>query len=99
METDTKTIEKSKIKVKKPKNYKVVMHNDDHTTMDFVVYILTDIFNKSVEEANKIMIDVHEKGIGIAGIYSFDIATTKVSMAMSIAAEEGFPFKLTIEEG
>lgn len=98
METKTNIIEKNKVKLEKPKNYKVIMHNDDHTSMDFVVYILTDIFNKNIDDANKIMLDVHQKGIGIAGVYSFDIATTKVSIAMSIAEEEGFPFKLTIEE-
>lgn len=98
METNIITVEKSKIKTKKPKHYKVVMHNDDYTTMEFVVDILMNIFNKKLEEANKIMIDVHKRGKGIAGIYPYDIAVTKVSTAMAIAEEEGFPFKLTIEE-
>ena len=98
METKTITIEKDKVKVKKPKHYKVVMYNDDYTTMEFVVYILINVFNKKLEVANKIMIDVHEKGKGIAGIYTHDIAITKVSIAMSSAEQEGFPFKLTIEE-
>jgi ATP-dependent Clp protease adaptor protein ClpS len=98
LETNTVTIEKNKIKIKKPKHYKVIMYNDDYTTMEFVIEILMIIFKKSLEEANKIMLDVHKKGKGIAGIYPYDIAVTKVSLAMSRAEEEGFPFKLDIEE-
>lgn len=98
METNIETIEKSKIKTKKPTHYKVIMYNDDYTTMEFVIYILVNIFNKKLEEANKIMLDVHQRGIGIAGIYPYDIAVTKVSTAMATSEKEGFPFKLTIEE-
>lgn len=98
METNTVTSEKSKIKVKRPKHYKVIMHNDDYTTMEFVVYILMNIFKKSAEEATRIMLDVHQRGRGIAGIYPYDIAATKVAAAMAEAEKEGFPFKLTIEE-
>lgn len=98
MEGKTITIEKNKVKIKKPKHYKVVMYNDDYTTMEFVVDVLMNIFNKKIEEANKIMMDVHRKGHGIAGIYPYDIAVTKASTAMSFAEEEGFPFKLTVEE-
>jgi ATP-dependent Clp protease adaptor protein ClpS len=98
MEFSSQTIERNKIKIKKPKHYTVVMHNDDFTTMEFVVNVLINIFNKKTEEANKIMLDVHKKGKGIAGIYPYDIAVTKVSIAMTSAEAEGFPFKLTIEE-
>ena len=98
METGVITKQKDKVKIKKPKNYKVIMHNDDYTTMEFVIEILVKIFNKSVIEAEKIMLDVHKKGRGVAGIYSYDIAITKVATAMSMAKSEGFPFKLTIEE-
>ena len=98
METNIVTVEKNRIKLKKPKHYKVIMYNDDYTTMEFVIEILMIIFKKSLEEANKIMLDVHKKGKGIAGIYPYDIAVTKVSLAMSKAEEEGFPFKLDIEE-
>lgn len=90
--------QKSKVKVKKPKQYKVIMHNDDYTTMEFVIEVLVRIFNKKLEEAQKIMIDVHKAGKGIAGIYSYDIAMTKANTAMSWAKEEGFPFKLSVEE-
>lgn len=90
--------QKSKIKVKKPKQYKVVMHNDDYTTMEFVIEVLVSIFNKKPLEAERIMMDVHKAGKGIAGIYSYDIAMTKANTAMSWAKEEGFPFKLSVEE-
>ncbi|EQB88106.1 hypothetical protein M918_05580 [Clostridium sp. BL8] len=74
------------------------MHNDDFTTMEFVVDVLVNIFNKKIEEASKIMIDVHKKGSGIAGIFPHDIAVSKASTAMTIAKEQGFPFKLSVEE-
>lgn len=98
METGVVTKRKNKVKIKKPKYYKVIMHNDDYTTMEFVIKILIKVFNKSFIDAEKIMIDVHKKGRGIAGIYSYDIAVTKVATAMSMAKSEGFPFKLTTEE-
>lgn len=98
METNIVTKQKNQIKIKKPKHYKVVMYNDDYTTMEFVINILVSVFNKKLIEAEKIMLDVHEKGKGVAGIYSHDIAITKVSTAMSMAKEKGFPFKLTVEE-
>ena len=98
METKIIAEKKEKVKIKKPKQYKVVMHNDDFTTMEFVVNILMTIFKKDINTSNKIMMDVHKKGIGIAGIYTYDIAATKVNKAMNRAKEEGFPFKLTIEK-
>ena len=98
METSNVTIIKSKAKVSKPKHYKVIMYNDDYTSMEFVVDILINIFNKSLGEANKIMIEVHQNGKGIAGTYPYDIAVTKVSIAMAKAEEDGFPFKLIVEE-
>ena len=98
METNNITLEKNKVITKKPVHYKVIMHNDDYTSMEFVVEVLMNTFNKRFEEANKIMIDVHKNGRGIAGIYPYDIAVTKVSVAMSMAQQEDFPFKLTIEE-
>ena len=98
MEGKTIIKQKSKVKAIKPKLYKVVMYNDDFTTMEFVIDILVTIFNKDLLEAQKIMLDVHEKGKGIAGIYSYDIAMTKVTIAMGHAKEQGFPFKLSVEE-
>ena len=98
METNIVTKQKDEVKIKKPKNYKVVMYNDDYTTMEFVINILVNVFNKKLVEAEMIMIDVHKRGKGVAGMYSYDIAITKVSTAMSMAKEQGFPFKLTVEE-
>jgi len=92
------TKEKTEIKIKKPNMYKVLLHNDDYTTMDFVVEILIKIFRKSPIEAERIMFDVHRKGIGIAGIYSYDIASTKIRQVMIMAEENGFPLKLTLEK-
>jgi Uncharacterized conserved protein len=98
METNIVTKQKDQVKIKKPKQYKVVMYNDDYTTMEFVINVLVNVFNKKLIEAEKIMLDVHERGKGVAGIYSHDIAITKVYTAMSMAKEQGFPFKLTVEE-
>lgn len=98
METNIATKQKDKVKVKKPKQYKVIMYNDDFTTMEFVINVLVAVFNKNLMEAEKIMLDVHKKGKGVAGIYSYDIAITKTSKAMEMAKESEFPFKLTVEE-
>lgn len=98
MENGISTINKEKIKVKKPKDYKVVMHNDDFTTMEFVVNILMTVFKKDINTSNKIMMDVHKIGRGIVGVYPYDIAATKVAIALGMAKEEGFPFNITIEE-
>lgn len=98
MESGISTINKEKIKVKKPKDYKVVMHNDDFTTMEFVVNILMTVFKKDINTSNKIMMDVHKIGRGIVGVYPYDIAATKVAIALGMAKEEGFPFNITIEE-
>ncbi|AGK96530.1 ATP-dependent Clp protease adaptor ClpS [Clostridium pasteurianum] len=90
--------EENKIGIRKPKLYKVIMHNDDYTTMEFVIQVLTQVFKKGVIEATKIMYDVHKKGIGVAGIYTYDIAKTKLNQAMDMAEKSGFPFKLSMEE-
>ena len=87
-----------KSKIRLPRQYKVVMFNDDYTTMEFVTNVLMSIFSKSEVEAQKIMLDVHKKGQGIAGIYSYDMAMSKAGTAMSMAKSEGFPFKLSVEE-
>lgn len=76
----------------------MIMHNDDFTTMDFVVGILIDIFHKDEAEAQRLMLMVHKSGRAAVGTYPYDIAATKVQTAMSRAKEEGFPFRMTIEE-
>lgn len=92
------TSEKSKVRIKEPKKYKVVMYNDDFTPMDFVVYILENIFRKNHEDAFMIMMTVHKSGKAVVGIYSYDMAETKVKRAGDLAREEGYPFKIKIEE-
>jgi ATP-dependent Clp protease adaptor protein ClpS len=86
------------VELKKPKMYKVVLLNDDYTSMDFVVEVLVAVFHKSVTESTKIMLDVHYKGKGIVGIYTYDIANTKVAQVEKMAEERGFPLKAAIEE-
>lgn len=90
--------ENTRIKAKKPKMYKVIFHNDDYTTMEFVIEVLVAVFSKNPAEATKIMYDVHKKGRGVAGIYSYDIAMTKISQVMDMSEESGFPLKLSMEE-
>ncbi|OOB76946.1 MAG: ATP-dependent Clp protease adaptor ClpS [Epulopiscium sp. Nuni2H_MBin003] len=98
MATEYKQQLNNKLKIKQPKKYMAIMYNDDYTTMEFVVSILEDIFLKSSEEAYSIMMNVHKKGSGIAGIYPVDIALTKINKSMLLAKENNFPFKMTIKE-
>ena len=81
-----------------PKMYKVILLNDDYTTMEFVVSILINIFHKTPSEATKIMLDVHEKGRGIVGSYTYDIASTKVLQVENEAKKNEFPLRATMEE-
>jgi ATP-dependent Clp protease adaptor protein ClpS len=92
------TLTRSKEKLKKPPLYKVLLHNDDYTTQDFVVYVLTTVFHKSIEEAITIMLKVHMEGLGIAGIYSYEIAETKAEKVISLARENEYPLLATVEE-
>lgn len=89
---------KEKIKIKRPKLYKVILHNDDYTTMDFVVEVLIAVFHKSPAEATKIMLDVHKKGKGIVGVYPYDIAVTKAREVEELAKEREFPLRVSVEE-
>ena len=77
--------------------YRVLLHNDDYTPMDFVVQILQSVFNKDSNQATKVMLDVHRKGIGECGIFPFDIAQTKVSVVAETARENEYPLKCTLE--
>ena len=84
------------IELKEPHLYKVIFFNDDVTTMDFVVHMLRVVFFKSPEDATQIMLDVHKTGSANVGIYPYDIAVSKVTKAMQLAKDEGFPLRLTI---
>ena len=88
---------KTNEKVKEPEKFKVIFLNDDYTTMEFVVAILMAIFHKSEADANKIMIDIHKKGKGIVGVYTWDIAATKAERVREIARANEFPLRCIIE--
>lgn len=92
------TITEENIKLEKPRMYKVILHNDDYTPMEFVVEILVVIFKRRVVEATQIMLNVHNKGKAICGIYTFEIAETKVQQVHSLAEKNEFPLKATLEE-
>lgn len=89
--------DKEKIRVQKPKKYKVIFHNDDYTPMDFVVILLAQVFRRSIDDSFNIMMAVHEKGKGIAGVYSKEIAETKSIKANDISKASGYPLLTTIE--
>lgn len=98
MSVQGETREKSRINIREPKHYKVIMHNDDFTPMEFVVEILIYIFRKDLLEAERLMMMVHESGRAAVGTYSYDMAVTKVREALEMAKKEGFPFRMTVEE-
>jgi ATP-dependent Clp protease adaptor protein ClpS len=83
--------------VKPPPMYKVILHNDDYTTMEFVVEILTGIFRKSADEAVGIMLNVHHQGYGLAGVYSKQVAETKIAAVHDRAQSSGFPLRCSME--
>jgi ATP-dependent Clp protease adaptor protein ClpS len=94
----TVTVKKLKQKLKPPNKYQVVFHNDNFTPMEFVVYLLQMIFNHSEAAAESIMLNVHQQGKGVAGIYSFELAETKVYESLMHAKENQFPLMVTAEE-
>lgn len=84
-------------KAKRPRLYKVLLHNDDFTTMEFVVAVLVRYFHKSVDEATRIMLEVHQRGLGVAGVFTFEVAETKVVQVTAEARDEGMPLKCTVD--
>ncbi|WP_448872322.1 ATP-dependent Clp protease adapter ClpS [Desulfobulbus propionicus] len=84
--------------LQEPPLYKVLLHNDDYTTMDFVVMILQTVFSKNTEEATRIMLNVHHQGIGIAGIYTREIAETKIAVVHQMARQHQFPLRCSLEK-
>ena len=93
----TQTRERQRQKLREPRRYKVIIYNDDFTTMEFVVMILQQVFLKSEEEAQALMLKVHHSDKAVVGIYSYDIAVSKARKATDMAREEGFPLRLTVE--
>ncbi len=94
----TDVLEETDVKLEKPKLYKVILHNDDFTTMEFVVFVLQYVFNRAEPEAFTIMMKVHTEGLGIAGIYPFEIANMKSNKAMNLAKAREYPLLCTVEE-
>ncbi|MDR3240250.1 MAG: ATP-dependent Clp protease adaptor ClpS [Clostridiales bacterium] len=90
--------EKTLIKTREPKMFAVVLHNDEITTMDFVVELLVKIFHKTAADGAAIMMEVHSGGLGVAGVYTYDVAVTKKRQADQLSRERNFPLKLTLDE-
>jgi len=92
------TQSEAEIELQEPELYKVIMWNDDYTTMEFVVEVLSEIFHKSYEEAVQIMLNIHEKGKGVCGTYTYEIAETKVHQTLKRARAQEFPLRVTMEK-
>jgi ATP-dependent Clp protease adaptor protein ClpS len=95
---DGEVLVEKKTKLEKPKLFKVILHNDDFTTMDFVVFVLEYVFARSEAESFTIMLKVHNEGLGIAGIYPYEIANMKSEKAMNLAKAREYPLLCTVEE-
>ena len=98
IEHDSEILTENETKLEKPKLFKVILHNDDFTTMEFVVFILQHVFMRSDAEAFTIMLKVHNEGIGIAGVYPFEVANMKSEKAMNLARASEYPLLCTVEE-
>ena len=96
-DTGVVTETKKKEQLKKPQLFRVIFHNDNYTTMEFVVAVLREVFHKSESDSVSIMLNVHRNGFGIAGVYTFEVAETKVNKTHQLAKESEFPLKLTME--
>jgi len=99
-DSDSKTgiVTKTRPKTKKPNLYKVLLLNDDFTPMEFVVLVLQRFFNKGHEDATRIMLHVHHKGVGICGVYTYEVAETKVTQVMDFSRQHGHPLQCTMEK-
>ena len=99
--TGTTTVAEPKTKLKpkleKPKLYKVLLHNDNYTTRDFVVAVLREVFHKSETDAVQIMLHVHHHGIGVAGVYTYEVAETKIRQTEKLARDHEFPLRVSME--
>jgi ATP-dependent Clp protease adaptor protein ClpS len=95
---NTGVVVKARPKTRKPAMYKVLMLNDDYTPMEFVVHVLERFFQKSREEATRIMLHVHRRGVGVCGVYTYEVAETKVTQVMDLARQNQHPLQCTIEK-
>lgn len=97
-DSGTDIVTETKPKTKKPSLYKVLLLNDDYTPMEFVVYILERFFNMSREDATRVMLHVHQKGVGVCGVYTFEVAETKVAQVMNFSRQNEHPLQCTMEK-
>ena len=97
-EYETGVATRTRPRTKKPSNYKVLMLNDDYTPMEFVVDVLQHIFQKNRDEATQIMLHVHQKGVGVCGVYTYEIAETKVTQTVDYARKNQHPLQCTLEK-
>jgi len=95
---ETGALTKTRPKTKRPSLYKVLLLNDDFTPMDFVIHVLQRFFHMSLQEATRVMLSVHQKGVGIAGIYTYEIAETKVRSVLEYARKHEHPLQCTLEK-
>lgn len=98
IDAGSEVMTESEVRLEKPKLFKVLLHNDDFTTMEFVVFILQYVFNREDAEAFTIMLKVHNEGLGIAGIYPYEIANMKSEKAMNLAKAREYPLLCTVDE-
>ncbi len=89
---------KTRSRTKKPKQYKVLMLNDDYTPMEFVVMVLKRFFRMDLEQATRVMLHVHQRGVGVCGVFPYEVAETKVSQVMDFARENQHPLQCTLQE-
>lgn len=96
-DSNVATQSKSKEKLERPRLYKVIFHNDNYTTMEFVVAVLKDVFRKSESDAITVMLQVHRNGWGVAGVYPYEVAETKLKLTEKLAQQNEFPLRLSLE--
>jgi len=96
-ELDEAPVAESNEKTEEPPLFKVLLHNDDYTTMEFVVWVLESVFNMTEEQAIQVMLNVHITGVGVAGIYTFEVAEMKVEKTTALAREQEYPLLATLE--
>jgi len=94
----TGTVTKTRPKTKKPSLYKVLLLNDDFTPMEFVIYVLEHFFGMPTEEATRVMLHVHQKGVGVCGVFTFEVAETKVTQVMNFSRQHDHPLQCTMEK-
>ena len=97
-EIETGVVTRTRAKAKKPSMYKVLLLNDDYTPMEFVVMVLQRFFNMDIEQATQVMLHVHQQGVGVCGVFSYEVAETKVNQVMDAARQNQHPLQCTLEK-